>query len=393
MYRSLSVSSVLVAALSVVMHPQELTAHATVASFLDDFEGTLSQWAANRSGYITTDPLDASNHVLSFASLGSGGDIFSANQVRTATHYTLSFDYLGMMGTEGDYGGGFVGVDGPDETWLFGDASFPALLFGNLVNDGTWNHYEAQFTPAQVGGPLTIKLEDYEGIGPSVNNAFFDNVSVIGTSASPFVTVTAVGTPVFDITSTLLFAAPTDIFPTLVPNHFPRSVHAPPYGQEFADGLAMKGITEAHEFSVSDFTDTSAVHLAYVIEPKETAPTGSSPDYADGPVIPNPIIITGDVFLNDAPYELMAFDLTPSPAPGIDGASHYVVENWENSAFAPPGLESLVGDYEYRLTLRDTVNDNGYDVVARFSVVPEPDSCTLVAVGAIVVACVGRRRK
>ncbi len=114
------------------------------------------------------------------------------------------------------------------------------------------------------------------------------------------VTVTAIGTPLFDIANPHVFAAPTDIFPALVPNHFPRTAHSPSYAQEFADGLAMNGITEAQVFNVSDFTDPSAVHLAYVLEPNGTAPVGSSPDYADGPIIPNPINITGDVYLNGA---------------------------------------------------------------------------------------------
>ena len=88
-------------------------------------------------------------------------------------------------------------------------------------------------------------------------------------------------------------------------------------------------------FGVSDFTDPSAVHIGYVLVPNAAAPTGSSPDYANGPILPNPIAIKGDVFLNGAPFELSAFGLTPAPAPEIDGASHYVVDNWENSLFAP----------------------------------------------------------
>ena len=44
----------------------------------------------------------------------------------------------------------------------------------------------------------------------------------------------AVGTPVFDVTNTHLFAAPTVAFPNLFPDHFPRVAHPLPYAQEFA---------------------------------------------------------------------------------------------------------------------------------------------------------------
>jgi hypothetical protein len=211
------------------------------------------------------------------------------------------------------------------------------------------------------------------------------------------VTVTSIGTPVFELVDTHLYAAPTDSFPSLFPNHFPtRIIHAPPYDQEFADGLALAGYPDKEVFSVEEFTSPSAVHFGYVLVPNGNAPTGSSFDYVSGPIIPNdifPIAAAGDVYRNGAVFEQNAFNLSLTSAAGFDGRSHFIVEHWENSDFAPPGLDSLVGDYEYRLALRD-VNNNGFDVVAHFQVVPEPITLSPFALGAIVLAgCAWRRRK
>ena len=82
-------------------------------------------------------------------------------------------------------------------------------------------------------------------------------------------------------------------------------------------------------------------------------------------------------------YEEGAFGLSLPALDGFDGRSHFVVENWENSDFAPAGLASLVGDYEYRITMRDASN-NGFDVVSRFSIVPEPMFSSPFAVGAMI---------
>jgi hypothetical protein len=45
--------------------------------FQEDFESGLSQWTSNQSGIVVIDPLQSANHVLTFTSLGSAGDIFA----------------------------------------------------------------------------------------------------------------------------------------------------------------------------------------------------------------------------------------------------------------------------------------------------------------------------
>ena len=212
-------------------------------------------------------------------------------------------------------------------------------------------------------------------------------------SAKGGVTIDQIGNPLFQVVDTHIYAAPTDSFPSLFPLHFPTIVlHDPPYDHEFSEGLALTGFAQGASFSVAEFTDPSAVHLGYILVPTANAPTGSSFDFTSGPIIPNnvfPISILGDVYQNGLPFELNAFNISLPAQAGADGRSHFIVENWENSSFAPPGLPSLVGDYEYRLTIRDA-NNNGYNVLGQFQVIPEPGSLGLV-VSALLVCGLRRR--
>ena len=150
------------------------------------------------------------------------------------------------------------------------------------------------------------------------------------------VTVTTVGTPVYQVVDSHLYAAPTDSFPSLFPNHFPtRIVHGPPYDQEYSDGLTLTGYPQKEVYNVAEFTDPSAVHLGYVLVPNSTAPPGSTFDYASGPIIPNdifPITIQGDVYLNGALYEQNAFNISLPAQAGFDGRSHFL-------AHVLPGLQ------------------------------------------------------
>ena len=72
--------------------------------FSEDFEGDLSAWvgkggvAGAHHGTIATDPLDATNKVLTFTQTNLGGDIFATAQgftLSSGQQYTVSFKYLG----------------------------------------------------------------------------------------------------------------------------------------------------------------------------------------------------------------------------------------------------------------------------------------------------------
>ena len=67
-----------------------VSVEAQVTILSDDFEsGALSQWTGQNggstSGFITTDPLDASNHVLTFAAVTFGGTPAISVTVLSAT--------------------------------------------------------------------------------------------------------------------------------------------------------------------------------------------------------------------------------------------------------------------------------------------------------------------
>jgi hypothetical protein len=218
------------------------------------------------------------------------------------------------------------------------------------------------------------------------------------------VIVTPVGTPGYQVTDLHLFAAPTgaqaqQTFQALFPAHFPRVPHQPPYNQELATGLALTGYREGDVFDVSEFTAPSGVYLGFVVVPGPGAPTGSSPDFLSGPIIPvgiQPIRIRGDVFLDGALFEQSpgAFSLNLTSVAGIDGGSHFVVALFEDSSFASPGLTDLTGAYEYRLTLRDA-NGNGYNALAQFQVaaVPEPSTLASAGIAGLIGCGVAWRRR
>ena len=152
-----------------------IQSHATIL-FEENFEGDLSAWTGKLDGYhsgtIVTDPLEDSNHVLTFTDVISRGDIFTVNTFNSATNdFWLSFDYLGYSGDVGD-GGGFVGYS-EDLTqaygWLAG-ASSQYTSITQLHDIGEWEHVVVNFT---YEGPLHVVLEDFV-LG--TQNAFIDNI-------------------------------------------------------------------------------------------------------------------------------------------------------------------------------------------------------------------------
>lgn len=222
------------------------------------------------------------------------------------------------------------------------------------------------------------------------------------------VTITSVGNPLYQIVDARLFAAPqgspdnfslfNQTVAAVLPNHFPRVPHAGPYDQEISEGLVRAGFADRTSnplFDVSEFAGPTGVFFGLVRVPGPNAPIGSSFDFASGPIIPNsafPIITRGDVFRNGEIVEANAFGpATSNPAVGFDGNSHNISVFAENGLFLPT-VTDLTGDYEYRISYRDTAGV-GYDVSARFQVVPEPSVGALVAVGLLpLVGVVARRR-
>ena len=115
--------------------------------------------------------------------------------------------------------------------------------------------------------------------------------------------------------------------------------------------------------------------------PGTGSPTGSSPDFASGPILANaafPLTISGvtstDGTLNNdalAEFAVPAINLVPG-FEGLDGYSHIPFFFADNFDFAS---RPVTGGYEYRVSILDG-SGNGYNIVAGFDVVPVPEPAT-----------------
>jgi hypothetical protein len=158
----------------------------------------------------------------------------------------------------------------------------------------------------------------------------------------------------------------------------PGDPHAGPYNGELTAGVASSGFHEGFRFSENEFRDGVGVFLTFMVVPRPNAPTGSSPDFATGPIIPNsifPIHIEGRALRRGQPFDpfLAIFDvpsLDDLGFPGYDGHSHfpiYIVTNDEFRELAGLPPVNLTGNYSYRLTMLDQ-NEEGYRIVANFRI-------------------------
>lgn len=235
-------------------------------------------------------------------------------------------------------------------------------------------------------------------------------------NARAAVSITAVGSPGFVATDFHLFSAPIGTAasgyaefaatqqallppPAHQPNPTlgigPGAAHAGPYGGEFAQGVAANGFVESTGFTADRYSNGIGVYLVFMVVPGPGAPSGSSPDFASGPILPNaafPFTIEGITLTDGVPnavaaqFPVPAIDQVPDFT-GLEGHSHIPFFFVDNFDFA---LRPVAGSYEYRVSVLDAAG-NGYSIVAPFQVVPEPASLALVAVAALGRA--GARRR
>lgn len=166
---------------------------ASAASFVDNFEGgslSSTNWLHIGNGQIVVDPLNSSNHALSFSALAKGGDIITVPLDLSGPQITLSFDYLGIDGTTGvgTDTGGFIIVYQPvvnSGAVLMGTSSTGGPLLPDMLNltPGVWNHISVTFPSTLVAGKVGSRFT-FEEWGSSPNtpgNAFFDNIQINAT--------------------------------------------------------------------------------------------------------------------------------------------------------------------------------------------------------------------
>jgi hypothetical protein len=225
------------------------------------------------------------------------------------------------------------------------------------------------------------------------------------------IALTRVGTPIWRPADFQLFTAPAEPFPEaffdvidqLLPLEGPGAPsytpHAPPYETELSTNAAAAGIVSQSVFTREAITlSPNGVYLAFMFLP-DPGVTGSSRDFASGPVIPNsvfPLSSNVDVLRNGILVDRLLGSDGSVPVRGADasytGASHrsavqVVWHPWDDDLSAP-----AEGNYELRWTLRDTAN-NGWDISAPFRVVPEPTAGGLAFAAALSGLAIRRRKR
>ena len=126
-----------------------------------------------------------------------------------------------------------------------------------------------------------------------------------------------------------------------------------------------------------------------MVIPGPRSPTGSSPDFASGPIIPNaifPLTLHGETFtdgaFNDVVADITVPDINQFPGfDDLDGHSHipfFIADNFDFASLKVPG------NYEYRISLLDA-QGNGFRIVAPFQVVPEPSSWLTLATACLIL--------
>jgi hypothetical protein len=135
----------------------------------------------------------------------------------------------------------------------------------------------------------------------------------------------------------------------------PGAPHEGPYDHELAEGMAASGHIDKSSFTRAEFTH--GTYLIWMNVPREeTAPLGSSPDSAEGPIIPNevfPINVTiqhsRNGVLDGAPA---VFDVpAPSASPAVDGHSHFPM--WTNDSSGSYVKKPGAASYAWKITMVD----------------------------------------
>jgi hypothetical protein len=219
--------------------------------------------------------------------------------------------------------------------------------------------------------------------------------------------LTKVGSPIWKPVDFQLFTAPAAPFPDafldtldlMLPLEGPGipvyTPHAGPYETELSTNAAAAGFVNQQVFPQSAITfDPNAVYFMMMWLP-DPGVTGSSRDFASGPVIPNslfPFTSHAEMWLDGVKVETLQDQMVNIRAGdvGFDGASHRAPSQavwypWADSNAGP------LGSHEIRWSLRDN-QGNGWDMSAPFQVVPEPSALVIAVAGVMSVLAVVRRR-
>ncbi len=150
-----------------------------------------------------------------------------------------------------------------------------------------------------------------------------------------------------------------------------------PYGNVMGSALSSHGILDQTIFTVAQFSLPNAVWLGWINVPTASAPIGSSPDFASGPIIPNsihPLVFAGTTNRNGVLFDPNWSGQTdPTTALGLanpgQGFSHQPYFTAETFEFGNGSALSADGAYLHQFTETDALG-NGWAINASFAVVP-----------------------
>jgi hypothetical protein len=177
-----------------------------------------------------------------------------------------------------------------------------------------------------------------------------------------------------------------DLGTLLAPNHIyslaadvlaPGVAHAGPYDGEWAAALAAQGRVSTGTLSANDWSTPRGLTLAMMLVHSAGAPLGASPDFGQGPVLPDalqPLHITAALSREgvavdtgfDRTYPAMhtvAPAITPNGYDPGDGYDHVPLVFGESTARIP----GTAGAYEWRVVIEDATGA-GWNVVIPFTV-------------------------
>jgi hypothetical protein len=197
----------------------------------------------------------------------------------------------------------------------------------------------------------------------------------------PAVTLTQIGSPIWRPADVQVFSAPgyteedlqrtrAAIRPLDRRDEPYTTPHGPPYDSELSTDMAAAGFVSRSVFPREAIMgNPNVIHRGFLLLP-DPGITGSSRDFAAGPVIPNslfPMSGHGEMWKNGAlefNFGDSQITIRPTDQP-FEGASHRALfgSYWNRGA-------NNLGDFEFRSSLRDT-QGNGWDIVAPFRIVAE----------------------
>ena len=127
----------------------------------------------------------------------------------------------------------------------------------------------------------------------------------------------------------------------------PDAPHAG-YETEMASGVKNLGFVEKTSFQISEFSIPRGVYAVWMIVAGPDSPKGSSPDFDNGPIIPNsicPITTHGETFRNRQVFNPFLGDIVVPPIDqfpchpwAVDGHSHIPIFYADTKEFGTPDI-------------------------------------------------------